>query len=39
MKMNSFRSLIVLALCLFSLASTAKKEVYLFSYFVDNGQD
>jgi len=39
MKINSFRSLIVLALCLFSFASTAQKEVYLFSYFVDNGQD
>lgn len=39
MKMNSFRSLVVLAFCLFSLASFAQKEVYLFSYFVDNGQD
>ena len=26
-------------LCLFSLASAAQQEVYLFSYFVDNGQD
>lgn len=26
-------------LCLFSLTSMAQKEVYLFSYFVDNGQD
>ncbi len=25
--------------CLFSFASFAQKEVYLFSYFVDNGQD
>ncbi len=25
--------------CLFSMASTAQKEIYLFSYFVDNGQD
>ncbi|MDP2890447.1 MAG: glycoside hydrolase family 43 protein [Bacteroidota bacterium] len=37
--MNSFRSLVVLAFCLFSLTSMAQKEVYLFSYFVDNGQD
>ncbi len=28
-----------LLFCLFSLASAAQKEVYLFSYFVDNGQD
>ena len=28
-----------LILCLFSLASSAQTEVYLFSYFVDNGQD
>jgi beta-galactosidase len=26
-------------LCLFSLASFAQKDVYLFSYFIDNGQD
>jgi beta-galactosidase len=39
MKMNSFRSLVVLAFCLFSLASFAQKDIYLFSYFVDNGQD
>ena len=25
--------------CLFSLVASAQKEVYLFSYFVDNGQD
>lgn len=25
--------------CLLTLAASAKKEVYLFSYFVDNGQD
>lgn len=37
--MNSLRSLVVLAFCLFSLTSLAQKEVYLFSYFVDNGQD
>ena len=28
-----------LLFCLFSLVSAAQKEVYLFSYFVDNGQD
>ncbi|MBW8330602.1 MAG: glycoside hydrolase family 43 protein, partial [Prolixibacteraceae bacterium] len=28
-----------LIFCLFSLTSFAQKEVYLFSYFVDNGQD
>ncbi|MDP2113015.1 MAG: glycoside hydrolase family 43 protein, partial [Bacteroidota bacterium] len=39
MKMNSFRSLVVLAFCLFSVTSMAQKEVYFFSYFVDNGQD
>jgi len=30
---------LTIILCLFSLASAAQKEVYLFSYFVDNGQD
>jgi len=39
MKVNSFKSLVVLAFYLFSFASFAQKEVYLFSYFVDNGQD
>ena len=29
----------VLLFCLFSLAASAQKEIYLFSYFVDNGQD
>ena len=29
----------MLIICLFSLASFAQKEVYIFSYFVDNGQD
>ncbi len=31
--------ILMLIFCLFSLASFAQKEVYLFSYFVDNGQD
>ncbi len=31
--------LLTLILCLFSLASFAQKEVYLFSYFVGNGED
>lgn len=30
---------LTLIFCLFSLASSAQKEVYLFSYFIDNGQD
>jgi len=38
-KMNRIKILAVLAFCLFSLASFSQKEVYLFSYFVDNGQD
>jgi hypothetical protein len=29
----------VLIFCLFSIVSMAQKNVYLFSYFVDNGQD
>ena len=31
--------ILMLFFCLFSLASFAQKEVYLFSYFIDNGQD
>jgi beta-galactosidase len=38
-KMNRIKILAVLAFCFFSLASFSQKEVYLFSYFVDNGQD
>lgn len=30
---------LAIILCLFSLTLKAQKEVYLFSYFVDNGQD
>lgn len=37
--MNRIKILAVLAFCLFSLASFSQKDVYLFSYFVDNGQD
>jgi len=39
MKVNRFKSMVVLFFCFFSMASFAQKEVYLFSYFVDNGQD
>ena len=31
--------ILMLIFCLFSLASFAQKDVYLFSYFIDNGQD
>lgn len=31
--------ILVIALCLFSLTLKAQNKVYLFSYFVDNGQD
>ena len=31
--------IIVLVFCFFSLTSMAQNEIYLFSYFVDNGQD
>jgi hypothetical protein len=31
--------ILVLIFCLFSIASFAQKEVYLFSYFVGNGED
>lgn len=31
--------ILVIALCLFSLTLKAQNEAYLFSYFVDNGQD
>jgi len=39
MKVNRFKGMVALFFCFFSMASFAQKEVYLFSYFVDNGQD
>ncbi len=36
---RGIKSLLVLTICLFSFSTFAQKEVYLFSYFTDNGQD
>lgn len=38
-KMNRIKFLAFVVFCLISLASFSQKEAYLFSYFVDNGQD
>ncbi len=38
-KMNRIKFLSFVVFCLISLASFSQKEAYLFSYFVDNGQD
>lgn len=38
-KMNRIKFLAFFVFCLISLASFSQKEAYLFSYFVDNGQD
>jgi len=38
-KMNRIKFLAFVVFCLISRASFSQKEVYLFSYFVDNGQD
>ena len=37
--MNRIKFLAFVVFCLISLASFSQKEAYLFSYFVDNGQD